>query len=80
MMKKNSKTEIKQAIENLGDYAESLQKQNSDVSETLQNLSDTIQMNISWPMGVYWWISLHLREILDDFREHHSREENKNFD
>jgi len=47
MMKKNSKTEIKQAIENLGDYAESLQKQNSDVSETLQNLSDTIQMNIS---------------------------------
>lgn len=77
LMKKNSKKDIEKAVTNLGKYAEELSKQNKEFAGIMKEIKmRDIKLEFDRPITRGKRIVISLREILDIFREHHTREEN----
>lgn len=81
MMKKNSKQDVEKAVNNLGKFASELEKSNKDFADILRDKNNeviSLEFDRSFTRGKKFVINLF--EIMDLFREHHSREENIQFD
>lgn len=72
LMKKDSTSSVQKAIENIGQFAENLKKQNEEFSDKLAEIGNYVELEFSKPMPIDTYVTIDLREMLDSFRVQHS--------
>jgi hypothetical protein len=81
MKRSNSKKDVEKAVENLGSYAQELKKQNKDFAELMDTIGiKEIPIKYDKPLHRGKKYVFSLKEILDIFRDQHSKEENVQFE